>query len=229
MKWLVALLALLNAAFFGYTRLIPAASTTVVLAPEVNAGQVRIADTTVEASTPPAPAPAASAVAAAPPAAAAEPAAAPAAACLRWRVPSQDQAQIADARIRALSLDVQVLQSAEQAKVWVYIPPQTDLEAARKKAAELQTLGVEDYFVVNNAGRWQNAVSLGVYSTREAAERRLAGLRAQGVQSAVLRERDDTLRPASYLLRNVNDSQLAALKRANGQLRGAELSEVPCR
>ncbi|GLS06255.1 hypothetical protein GCM10007860_34310 [Chitiniphilus shinanonensis] len=233
MKWLAVLLLLANAAFFAYDRLQPPEVQAVVVAPEVKADQVRIVAagqvTPVPAPTP-TPTTASDTHAASTPAAPTPTtvAAAGSRVCLRWIVPSPDQAEIAGSRLRALGVTVQTLHSAEQAKVWVYIPPQASLEDAKKKAAELEALGIEDYFVVNNGGRWQNAVSLGVYSTREAADRRLTTLREQGVRSAVVRDRDDTLRPASFLLRDVTEAQRAALNRANAQLRGAQLSETGC-
>ncbi|TJZ72056.1 SPOR domain-containing protein [Chitiniphilus eburneus] len=232
MKWLVVLLVLANAAFFAYDRLQPDTTPVVVASPEIKAEQVRIVDaSTITPAALPTPQPQAASAVEPTPTPTTVPTAVVAAGprvCLRWIVPSAEQAEIASNRLRALGVTVQAVQSAEQAKVWVYIPPQQTLDDAKKKAAELESLGIEDYFVVNNGGRWQNAVSLGVYSTRDAAERRLTMLRDQGVRSAVVRERDDTLRPASFVLRDVTEAQRAALTRTSGQLRGAQLDETKC-
>lgn len=235
MKWLLVLLVLANAGFYAYSQLAPAAAPAVVLPPEQHADKLRLVDASKLTPVPviaPSPLPA-SAVAASEVVAVAltptpvQPTAT--AVCLRWTVPSPEQAQIASARMAALKVSERTLQSAEQAKVWVYIPPLADIEAAKRKAEELQGLGIDDYFVVNNGGRWQNAVSLGVFSTREAADRRVVALRDKGVRSAVVRERDDTLRPATFLLSNVSATQRAQLERSNRQLRGAQLVETVCR
>ncbi|XZG70852.1 SPOR domain-containing protein [Chitinibacteraceae bacterium HSL-7] len=241
MKKALLLLLLVNAGFLAYTVYAPDGTTPVKLSPEVNADQVR----RLEGITP-APAPAAStpaqasspeeasavAVSAPRPTVVPTPAVAVAQAagaqCLRWTVPSAEQAEVARSRLATLNIRNQVLQAAKDAKVWVYIPPLTDLDSARKKADELESLGVDDYFVVNDQGRWQNTVSLGVYSTREAAERRLASLQALGVKSAVVREREDTLRPATFALSAVTTEQRNQLERSNKQLRGGVLREVKC-
>ncbi|WP_255988815.1 SPOR domain-containing protein [Chitinolyticbacter albus] len=235
MKWLLVLLVLANAGFYAYSQWVPEQGSTQELPAEVNADRLRVVDaSTITPAPTVAPSPGtasdvaqaatASAVAAITPTGMPQ-----AAVCLRWTVPSPEQAVIAAARMAALHIASRTLQSAEQAKVWVYVPPLADEETARRKAEELQGLGIDDYFVVNNGGRWQNAVSLGVYSTREAAERRLAMLKDKGVRSAVLRERDDTLRPASFLLSDVTEAQRAQLERSNRQLRGAQLIEAACR
>lgn len=66
---------------------------------------------------------------------------------------------------------------------WVFIPPQGDKKGADKKAGELQRLGVKEFFVVTE-GAQQFAISLGVFSREEAAQKRLEQLQSQGVRSA---------------------------------------------
>ena len=66
---------------------------------------------------------------------------------------------------------------------WVFMPPQADKKGAEKKAGELQRLGVAEFFVVNE-GPQKFAISLGIFSREEAAQRRLEQLRGQGVRSA---------------------------------------------
>lgn len=66
---------------------------------------------------------------------------------------------------------------------WVFMPPQPDKKGAEKKAGELQRLGVTEFFIVND-GPQKFAISLGVFSREEAAEKRLEQLRGQGVRTA---------------------------------------------
>ncbi|MDR2366063.1 MAG: SPOR domain-containing protein [Zoogloeaceae bacterium] len=66
---------------------------------------------------------------------------------------------------------------------WVFIPPQSDRAAAEKKADELTQLGVKDFFI-NNSDNQKFAISLGIFSGEEAAQRHLAQLREKGVRSA---------------------------------------------
>lgn len=149
--------------------------------------------------------------------------------CLRWSGISLERAPLARSRLKALGLTAIESGGAENAKVWVYVPPLDSQADARKKAQQIAELGVDDYFIVNDGKKWQNAISLGVFSTREAGERRLAELRDKGVRSAVLRDKEDTLKPVTFLLRNVSLENRKKLEKAGNQLRGAELKEVTCR
>ena len=71
---------------------------------------------------------------------------------------------------------------------WVFIPPFATRREAESKAAELKKLGVPEFFVVQD-GAQARAISLGVFSTREAASARLEQLRGKGVRSAKVGER----------------------------------------
>lgn len=62
-------------------------------------------------------------------------------------------------------------------KYWVMLPPYPDLNKATEAAAALQSMKIKDFFVVRS-GEYANAVSLGVFSTRERAERRKAQITA---------------------------------------------------
>ena len=52
---------------------------------------------------------------------------------------------------------------------WVYIPPLKKRANVEKKIAQLKERGIKDYFVVQEKGKWLNAISLGVFRTQEAA------------------------------------------------------------
>lgn len=71
---------------------------------------------------------------------------------------------------------------------WVYIPPLPGKPEADKKAAELRTLGITDYFAIQD-GPNRFAISLGVFSSEKGAQERLAELKAKGVRSAKLTPR----------------------------------------
>lgn len=77
---------------------------------------------------------------------------------------------------------------------WVFIPQSVNKLAADKKAAELKRLGVPEFFVVTDAGPNQLVISLGIFSTEEAANERLEELRVKGVRSAKVGER--SVKPA---------------------------------
>jgi hypothetical protein len=67
---------------------------------------------------------------------------------------------------------------------WVFIPPLKTKADAERKSAELKAIGITEFFVVTEAGPNRWSISLGVFSTEEAANGALAALRDKGVRSA---------------------------------------------
>ena len=149
--------------------------------------------------------------------------------CWRWAGVTGEQIDNARNKIKTLGLTASETSSGESTKVWVYMPPLDSLEIAKQKATQLAEMGVTDYFVVNNGGRWQNAISLGIFSTREAGERHLAELKALGVKSAVVRDRDDTLKQASFFFKDLNDAQSEKTQKLANQFAGSVLRELKCK
>lgn len=78
---------------------------------------------------------------------------------------------------------------------WVFVPPLASKQDVDNKAAELKRLRVPELFVVQESGANNRAISLGLFSTREAANARLEAVRALGVKSAKVGERGT--RPAT--------------------------------
>jgi hypothetical protein len=148
--------------------------------------------------------------------------------CIRWTGITGEQIDAAREKLRALGISASESSSGESTKVWVYMPPLESMEVAKVKAAQLAEMGVTDYFIVNNGGRWQNAISLGIFSTREAGERHLAELQAKGVRSAVVRDRDDTLKQASFSAKNISDAQMDKLTKLSQQFKGSVLRDLAC-
>lgn len=81
---------------------------------------------------------------------------------------------------------------------WVYIPPFASKREADNKAAELKKLGVPEFFIVQEDGPRNRAISLGLFSSMDTASARLEVLRSLGVKSAHIGEREG--RPASATL-----------------------------
>ncbi|MBE9608617.1 SPOR domain-containing protein [Chitinilyticum piscinae] len=233
MKWLFFVLLVANLAIFAVARLLPPAVTASNPANrEINASAIQIVS---EGHVPAASTPSSDADATTQDNAATSQAASGSSAtnagsegklCLRWHGLVGEQIAAARQDLAALSLNAQEKGSSGNNRVWVYIPPLDTMEQAKAKAEQLKGLGVDDYFIVNDGRRWQNAISLGIYSTREAGERALEEFRAKGVKSAVLRDRDDTLRRTDFLIRSATTEQYNALKRASTRYRGAELQEL---
>lgn len=87
---------------------------------------------------------------------------------------------------------LQVTQRAldEPRSWWVHIPPLPNGAQADKKATELASLGVQDFYVVRSSGPNQHAVSLGLYKSEESANARLKSLGKKNVKSARIQVRE---------------------------------------
>jgi hypothetical protein len=68
---------------------------------------------------------------------------------------------------------------------WVYLDPVQSDEIARRRVADLARKGVSDYLLISKGGL-KNAISLGVFSSQESVNRRLAELTEQGYQPVVV-------------------------------------------
>jgi len=76
------------------------------------------------------------------------------------------------------------------ASYWVYIPPLANKKEAEAKAVELKKLQVQEYFIIQENGPNNHAISLGLFSTREAADNYLETLKDKKVRSARVAERN---------------------------------------
>jgi hypothetical protein len=77
-----------------------------------------------------------------------------------------------------------VEQRQEPRSFWVYIPPAPSAAAARETADRLQADGVKDVMRMS-AGAMANAISLGLYNRRAAADQRVAELKRGGYAAEV--------------------------------------------
>lgn len=143
---------------------------------------------------------------------------APASACVEWGGFAVAEAPKAEQALAPLALGEKLSQrrSAETAGWWVFIPPQGNRAGAMKKTAELKALGIDDYFVLQDEGKMRWAVSLGVFSSEDAARSRLEALRGKGVRSAQMGERETPVAKVWFQLRGA-DAALQAKLRASAQ------------
>lgn len=111
-----------------------------------------------------------------------------------------------DSAIQTLSLGDKLVrhETEDTAHNIVYIPSQGSKDGAEKKAAELRHLGVNDFFIIQDAGDLHWGISLGVFKTEEAARAQLASLSQKGVHSARLGNHNVTTRKTSYQLRDLD-------------------------
>src|SRR5207302_6686375 len=146
-------------------------------------------------------------------------------ACLEWGSFTLADAPRAEQPREPLALGARRAQrrSEETVSWWVFIPPQGSRQRALKKAAELKSIRIKDYFIVQDESDHRWAVSLGVFRSAEAAQARLAALRGQGVRDAQAGPRDTAVARVWYQVTSVDAPLQARLRDLAGQLAGSEL------
>jgi len=148
--------------------------------------------------------------------------------CLEWGSFTLTDVSRAEKTLEPLALGARLGQkrTEETAGFWVFIPPQkapNPRQAALRKAAELRSLGVEDYFIVQEEGQHRWALSLGVFRTEEAAQARLATLRNQGVRTATVGTRETVVPKVWLQVKGVDPALEAKLKELTVQVESTEL------
>lgn len=148
-------------------------------------------------------------------------------ACIEWGGFAVAEAPRGEQALGPLALGARLTQNRteETAGWWVFIPPQGNRPAAAKKAAELKSLGIDDYFIVQDEGPLRWALSLGVFRTEEAAKARLEALRAKGVRSAQTGQRETQVPKVWFQVRNAEAALQAMLKELAHGFPGTELRD----
>lgn len=153
------------------------------------------------------------------------------AACYEWGEFGGADIERARKVLVKLQLDKNLGQrDSEQPKVfWVYIPPLKDKAAVTQKVAQLKARGVTDYFVVQDAGEWLNAISLGMFKTREAAEKYLQDLSTRDVRTAKMGERASKPKTTVFLISGASGDKIAKLTALQKDFENYELKSTTCR
>jgi len=152
------------------------------------------------------------------------------AACLEWGIfagPDITRAETALARLELPPAQVERTVT-DAGGYWVYIPPLKTKADADRKVGELKALGIQEFFVVQEATQWRNAISLGIFRTEEAAKVFLAGLRERGVRSAIAERRENFLKQVAFFVREPGEATVAKLAELQQEFSGSELKAVPC-
>lgn len=151
--------------------------------------------------------------------------------CLEWGDFSGADLKRATEALSALQLGegkISQRQIEYKKGYWVYIPPLKSKTAATQKASQIRALGVKEYFIVQEAGAFRYAISLGVFKTQEAAQNHLRELRAKGISAARVGERASKLKTTMFVLNDVEGSIEEKLTAAKKELPGGEVKRVPC-
>lgn len=152
-------------------------------------------------------------------------------ACLEWGAFSGNEAKRAAQALDKLQLGSKPIQhKADKAKgFWVYIPPRKTLLDAQNKMTELKGLGIQDSFIILDGLKWKNAISLGIFPSAELATKHLEQLRAKGVKSAVSGPRSQEADAVVFQIRDASESAVAKLAKLKLDFPGSELKAMECR
>ena len=106
---------------------------------------------------------------------------------------------------------------------WVFIPATRERRAAETAMADLRKKGVADMSI-----RADNAISLGVFSTEDAARRYLSTMEAKGVRGAQSGPFTKELREIAFLVREPDTEMVARLAILQRDYNGALIRAVSC-
>jgi hypothetical protein len=113
--------------------------------------------------------------------------------CVAFKNLSATQAQALAQRARGAEAKLTVREeAAAPSSYWVNIPPQGGKAGADRRAAELKELGLEDFFIVNDANENRFAISLGLFRAQGLAQRQLETLQKKGVKGATVTARENS-------------------------------------
>jgi hypothetical protein len=146
--------------------------------------------------------------------------------CVEWGPFDAGAAARAAAALGGLGLGERLMRRDAGDTWWVYTPPLKTRGDAEKMASEVRGLGITDFYVVQEAGSMQFAISLGVFKTEEAANNRLAQLRPKGIRSAIVAPYGGS--NTTFVIREPGDATTLKLAELKPEFPGAALKAVAC-
>lgn len=151
--------------------------------------------------------------------------------CLEWGQFSGDTLKRVAQALEKLQLGEKLIQhkAEKSGGYWVYVTPRKTLQEAQKKADELKRLGVQESYIVREPSAMQYAISLGIFSTAEAATKYLDQLHEKGVKSAISGPRTQEIDATVFQIKDSGESMTAQLTKLKLNFPGSELKAVECR
>jgi hypothetical protein len=214
MKWLFGLLLLLSLAFFAFMQWggAGAGDKNLQSQPPLNAEKIKLLPSAISSVS------------------SVQSAVQAASACMEWGDFSGSDLTRATAAISALKLGNKPMQRQVEHTIgyWVYLPPQKNSAEVEKKVAQIKGLGLEEYFVVQEAGKWRNAISLGVFKTVEAAHKFRESVKAKGLESAKAGERTSKHMFTVFVLKDPDTGVTAKMAALQKDFPDSELKAAAC-
>ena len=152
------------------------------------------------------------------------------AACLEWGNFIGTDLQRAEAAVAKLQLGDSLSRHAVgevAAYWWVYIPPLKTKPDAVKKIEELKKLGVASYFHIQDNSKWNNAISMDIFRSEEAARKLLAEMKSKGIKSAIIGER--SLKQTAFVVHRPAEDVIEKMISLKQEFPGSELKASECK
>jgi len=149
------------------------------------------------------------------------------AACLELSGLVEDDAKRIAERVRTdkLASLVAVKPAAETPTWMVYLPAYASRNEAERIAGELRKKGLQDFFVIQDNSSMRNAISLGIFSSADAAQGRVDALAARGFKGAKVSARTSAVARSRVELRQVAAPARTTLAQLAKEFPGAEWRE----
>lgn len=149
--------------------------------------------------------------------------------CLEWGGFTDAEKAAALAALEPLQLGRQMSQRRIESTsaYWVYLPALASRAAAERKVIELKAQGLKDFFIPSD-GAQQNAISLGVFKTEDAANKFLEAIMDKGVKNAKSGARTQTIQQTILVLRDPQPAQAEKLQQIKNEFAGSEIRIGPC-
>jgi len=188
MRLLVLILLLVNVAFYAWARYVPESSSAEaqLMAQQINPESIRLLSAPQLA-------------------AARKPEVPKTVSCIEWSGFSREDVARAQEAVLPLSPGMQITERKleEITGWWVFMPPQASRQGAVQKVDELKRIGIDEYFIVQEDPKFRFAISLGIFRTEEAAQKKLEQLQGRGVRTARVGPRATPVNRFSLQLREV--------------------------
>jgi hypothetical protein len=149
--------------------------------------------------------------------------------CVEWGPLSDSDRARAQTLIEPLDLGkLMTLKKVEIiANYWLFLPPAATKAAADKRADELKAQGVKEASVVD-VGPQRLAISLGAFRSEDAAQARLAALQTQGIKTAKVGQRVQSVQQTALVIRDPPASSVVRLKELQSGFPGTDVKIGSC-
>jgi hypothetical protein len=153
---------------------------------------------------------------------------APHLACMEWAEFSAADLPQAQKSLEPLHLTPPPGQRTIQyrSQYWAYIPPPKNAAKLKQRLAELKSAGVSEYAVVQEAGAWQYAISLGTFDSQENAQAFASFLHK--LPNIKVGEYRPARQTTALVFNGLDGATLAKLTELQKQFPTSTLNNLPC-